>query len=97
MHRELQKRGRYKIGLPARHAGPKNFSAQRSARLGADHPAARFRGLAYRPGSRSLRRVAEYGDGWIGFNLLPDQTGKKIKRISMRSCLLCRSPMKCCG
>jgi alkanesulfonate monooxygenase SsuD/methylene tetrahydromethanopterin reductase-like flavin-dependent oxidoreductase (luciferase family) len=29
----------------------------------------------------SLRRVAEYGDGWIGFNLMPDQAGEKIKRI----------------
>jgi len=29
----------------------------------------------------ALRRVAEYGDGWIGFNLLPDQAGEKIKRI----------------
>jgi alkanesulfonate monooxygenase SsuD/methylene tetrahydromethanopterin reductase-like flavin-dependent oxidoreductase (luciferase family) len=26
--------------------------------------------------------VAEYGDGWIGFNLLPDQAAEKIKRIS---------------
>jgi alkanesulfonate monooxygenase SsuD/methylene tetrahydromethanopterin reductase-like flavin-dependent oxidoreductase (luciferase family) len=25
--------------------------------------------------------VAEYGDGWIGFNLMPDQAGEKIKRI----------------
>jgi probable F420-dependent oxidoreductase len=30
---------------------------------------------------RALRRVAEYGDGWIGFNLLPDQAAEKIKRI----------------
>jgi probable F420-dependent oxidoreductase len=29
----------------------------------------------------ALRRVAEYGDGWIGFNLLPDQAAAKIKRI----------------
>ena len=29
----------------------------------------------------ALRRVAEYGDGWIGFNLLPDQAASKIKRI----------------
>jgi probable F420-dependent oxidoreductase len=29
----------------------------------------------------ALRRVAEYGDGWIGFNLLPDQAGPKIRRI----------------
>src|SRR5262249_9288864 len=29
----------------------------------------------------ALRRVAEYGDGWIGFNLLPDQASAKIKRI----------------
>jgi hypothetical protein len=26
----------------------------------------------------ALRRVAEYGDGWIGFNLLPDQAAEKI-------------------
>lgn len=29
----------------------------------------------------ALRRVAEYGDGWIGSNLLPDQAAEKIKRI----------------
>ena len=29
----------------------------------------------------ALRRVAEYGDGWIGFNLLPDQASAKIRRI----------------
>jgi probable F420-dependent oxidoreductase len=29
----------------------------------------------------ALRRVAEYGDGWLGFNLLPDQAAEKIKRI----------------
>lgn len=29
----------------------------------------------------ALRRVAQYGDGWIGFNLLPDQAAEKIKRI----------------
>jgi len=29
----------------------------------------------------TLRRVAEYGDGWIGFNLLPDEAAEKIKRI----------------
>ena len=29
----------------------------------------------------ALRRVAEYGDGWIGFNLLPDEAAEKIKRI----------------
>jgi hypothetical protein len=29
-----------------------------------------------------LRRVAEYGDGWIGFNLLPDEAVEKIKRIN---------------
>ena len=29
----------------------------------------------------ALRRVAEYGDGWIGFNLSPDQAAAKIKRI----------------
>ena len=30
----------------------------------------------------TLRRVAEYGDGWIGFNLLPDEAVEKIKRIN---------------
>jgi probable F420-dependent oxidoreductase len=29
----------------------------------------------------ALRRVAEYGDGWIGFNLLPEEAAGKIKRI----------------
>ena len=29
----------------------------------------------------ALRRVAEYGDGWIGFNLLPEEEAPKIKRI----------------
>jgi probable F420-dependent oxidoreductase len=29
----------------------------------------------------ALRRVGEYGDGWIGFNLSPDEAGTKIKRI----------------
>jgi probable F420-dependent oxidoreductase len=29
----------------------------------------------------ALRRVAEYGDGWIGFNLSPDEAAAKIKRI----------------
>jgi probable F420-dependent oxidoreductase len=29
----------------------------------------------------ALRRVAQYGDGWIGFNLLPDQAAEKIRRI----------------
>jgi probable F420-dependent oxidoreductase len=29
----------------------------------------------------ALRRVAEYGDGWLGFNLLPDQAAAKVKRI----------------
>jgi probable F420-dependent oxidoreductase len=29
----------------------------------------------------ALRRVAEYGDGWIGFNLSPDQAAEKIRRI----------------
>jgi len=29
----------------------------------------------------ALRRVAEYGDGWIGFNLLPEEAAEKIKRI----------------
>jgi probable F420-dependent oxidoreductase len=29
----------------------------------------------------ALRRVAEYGDGWIGFNLTPDEATAKIRRI----------------
>src|SRR5438552_2185478 len=29
----------------------------------------------------ALRRVGEYGDGWIGFNLTPDEAATKIKRI----------------
>ena len=29
----------------------------------------------------ALRRVAEYGDGWIGFNLTPDEAAVKIRHI----------------
>jgi probable F420-dependent oxidoreductase len=29
----------------------------------------------------ALRRVGEYGDGWIGFNLMPDDAATKIRRI----------------
>jgi len=29
----------------------------------------------------ALRRVATYGDGWLGFNLTPDQTAEKIRQI----------------
>jgi probable F420-dependent oxidoreductase len=29
----------------------------------------------------ALRRVAEYGNGWCGFNLTPDEAAEKIKRI----------------
>jgi len=29
----------------------------------------------------ALRRVGEYGDGWIGFNLSPDEAVSKIRRI----------------
>jgi probable F420-dependent oxidoreductase len=29
----------------------------------------------------ALRRVGEYGDGWIGFNISPDEAAAKIKRI----------------
>jgi hypothetical protein len=47
---ELQKRGRY-TGLRGRHAAEKLYCPGR-ARLGADHPAARFRRLTDRPGSR---------------------------------------------
>lgn len=31
--------------------------------------------------SPALRRVAEYGDGWIGFKVLPDVAAEKIRRI----------------
>jgi probable F420-dependent oxidoreductase len=31
--------------------------------------------------SPALRRVAEYGDGWCGFNLGPDEAASKMKRI----------------
>jgi probable F420-dependent oxidoreductase len=29
----------------------------------------------------ALRRVAQYGDGWLGFKLLPDAAGEKIRQI----------------
>ena len=29
----------------------------------------------------ALRRVAEYGNGWYGFNVLPDEAATKIRRI----------------
>jgi probable F420-dependent oxidoreductase len=29
----------------------------------------------------ALRRVGEYGDGWVGFNLSPDEAAVKIKRL----------------
>jgi alkanesulfonate monooxygenase SsuD/methylene tetrahydromethanopterin reductase-like flavin-dependent oxidoreductase (luciferase family) len=29
----------------------------------------------------ALRRVAEYGDGWIGFKVSPDVAAEKIRRI----------------
>jgi probable F420-dependent oxidoreductase len=29
----------------------------------------------------ALRRVAEYGDGWVGFNLTPEDAAAKIRRI----------------
>jgi probable F420-dependent oxidoreductase len=29
----------------------------------------------------ALRRTAEYGDGWIGFNILPGEAAPKVKRI----------------
>jgi probable F420-dependent oxidoreductase len=29
----------------------------------------------------ALQRVAEYGDGWVGFNLTPDQAAAKVRRI----------------
>jgi probable F420-dependent oxidoreductase len=29
----------------------------------------------------ALRRVAEYGNGWVGFNLSPDEAAAKVRRI----------------
>jgi len=29
----------------------------------------------------ALRRVAEYGNGWFGFNLLPDEAAAKIRKL----------------
>jgi len=29
----------------------------------------------------ALRRVAEYGNGWVGFNLLPDEAAPKIRKL----------------
>jgi probable F420-dependent oxidoreductase len=29
----------------------------------------------------ALKRVADYGDGWVGFNLTPDEAAAKIRRI----------------
>jgi len=29
----------------------------------------------------ALRRVAEYGNGWVGFNLLPDEAAAKIRKL----------------
>jgi alkanesulfonate monooxygenase SsuD/methylene tetrahydromethanopterin reductase-like flavin-dependent oxidoreductase (luciferase family) len=29
----------------------------------------------------ALKRVAEYGNGWCGFNLTPDEAAAKLKRI----------------
>ena len=29
----------------------------------------------------ALRRVAEYGDGWVGFKVPPTEAGAKIRRI----------------
>jgi alkanesulfonate monooxygenase len=48
---ELQKRGRYKLDYAPGTLREKLYGPGR-ARLGADHPAARFRGLADQPGSR---------------------------------------------
>jgi alkanesulfonate monooxygenase SsuD/methylene tetrahydromethanopterin reductase-like flavin-dependent oxidoreductase (luciferase family) len=62
-------------------------SPQRKGRLGAPLVLSRVisdKGVPVWFGGESnpaLRRVAEYGDGWIGFNLLPDQAAEKIKRI----------------
>ena len=48
---ELQQRGRYKLDYEPGTLREKLYGPGR-ARLGADHPAARFRGVADRPGSR---------------------------------------------
>jgi long-chain alkane monooxygenase len=48
---ELQRRGRYKLDYGPGTLREKFFGAAR-ARLGADHPAARFRGTANQLGSR---------------------------------------------
>jgi alkanesulfonate monooxygenase len=48
---ELQRRGRYKLDYARGTLREKLYGPGR-ARLGADHPAARFRGLADRSGSR---------------------------------------------
>jgi len=29
----------------------------------------------------ALRRVAEYGNGWVGFNLLPDEAAAKMRKL----------------
>ena len=29
----------------------------------------------------ALKRVAEYGDGWVGFNLMPDEAAAKIRKF----------------
>jgi alkanesulfonate monooxygenase SsuD/methylene tetrahydromethanopterin reductase-like flavin-dependent oxidoreductase (luciferase family) len=29
----------------------------------------------------ALKRAAEYGDGWCGFNLTPEETAEKIARL----------------
>jgi probable F420-dependent oxidoreductase len=44
----------------------------------------------------ALRRVAEYGDGWIGFNLTPDEAAPKIKRIEelLKACGRKRSDLE---
>jgi FMN-dependent oxidoreductase (nitrilotriacetate monooxygenase family) len=48
---ELQKRGRYKLGYAPGTLREKLYGAGR-ARLGVDHPAARFRSISNQPGSR---------------------------------------------
>lgn len=45
---------------------------------------AQGRGLPILVGGQTepaLKRAATYGDGWCGFNLTPDETAKKIKRL----------------
>jgi probable F420-dependent oxidoreductase len=56
------------VSFPAVQSFPKPYNTTVPVWFGGETPPA-------------LRRVAEYGDGWIGFNLLPDEAAAKIRRI----------------